>query len=71
MHLEDALLMPGQITSGGAQQVPGTAKRNKGWFYKREKDETNFNSWEFLVSKMGIKTEMLKLFAHKARLYFY
>lgn len=53
LHLEDALLMPGQITSGGAQQVPGTAKRNKGWFYKGEKDETNYNSWEFLVSKMA------------------
>ncbi|XP_053821681.1 uncharacterized protein LOC128800490 [Vidua chalybeata] len=39
--------------AGGAQQVPGTAKRNKGWFYKREKDETNYNSWEFLVSKMA------------------
>lgn len=57
LHLEDALLMPGQITSGGTQQVPGTEKRNKDWFYKRVKDETNYNSWVFLVTKMARKQE--------------
>lgn len=46
--------MPGQITSGETQQVPGTEKKpNKGWFYKSAMDETNYNSWEFLVSKVA------------------
>lgn len=44
-------------------------KRNKGWFYKRAMDETNYNSWEFLVSKMAYKPEMLKLCAQTATLY--